>query len=966
MKNWFLFIFLLPLFSRGQNTIGLPDVINYPKQAYTAGLQNWAICQDQRGIIYVANNEGLLSFDGAFWSLYPLPNKTIVRSVAIGADQKIYVGGQDEIGCFSPDASGRLQYRSLIDKIDRADRSFGDVWDIATYKKDIFFRTQYKIFRLSNGAMETFQAPSEWSYLGVCHEQLYAHDYARGILRYRDARWQPLEVPNVLATNDAVTGIFPLQEDSTVVTTLKNGVYYLSASGYRKLNSPDLTSIASLRIYAAIPINADWMALATNNGGIHIVNAAGEHIQQFTKAEGLQNNNILSVFLDRQQNLWLGLDNGIDFIAYNSAIKRIIPAGQDGSGYTTAIYRQRLYAGTSGGLFAVPLQPVPDLSFSKGNFSMIANTTGQVWGLAEINGQLLMGHHDGAFVIREASAELLFPYYAGYWNFVPMQDVFPASRIIAGNYRGLSFFDYANNEFRRAQQLPGFQESSRFVALDKQGTIWVSHPYHGVYKLKPGNDSVYSYQLYDQKKGLPSSLNNHVYKIKGEILVATEKGVYVYDAAGDRFVPSVYYKKLLGEQSLRYLKDDTEGNTWFVHEKNLGVIDVSGNKPAVVYLPELNHKLLSGFEMVYPVDARNIFVAAEKGFFHINYAKYKKNVSVLSVNIRTVQIHGNKDSLLFGGYFNEVNEQQVQPDARMPQLSSNWRTIRFSYASPLYGPSQELQYSCRLKGFDDNWSDWSVKTEKEYTRLPSGNFQFEVRVRNNLGNPSEPAVYRFRVLPPWYQTGWAYFVYALLIGFGLFLLYRSQQQKFKRQQLKYEEEQKKREYLYQLELSRTENELAALRNEKLQAEIDFKNSELATNAMHLVQKGELIAMIKSELNQLSKALDNEKAAAELKRMIKMLGEDEKMDKDWEHFAQHFDKVHNEFVAGLKEKHPGITANEVKLCAYLRMNLSTKEIAQLMNISVRGVEISRYRLRKKLGLASEVSLFDYLITIRNKP
>ena len=152
----------------------------------------------------------------------------------------------------------------------------------------------------------------------------------------------------------------------------------------------------------------------------------------------------------------------------------------------------------------------------------------------------------------------------------------------------------------------------------------------------------------------------------------------------------------------------------------------------------------------------------------------------------------------------------------------------------------------------------------------------------------------------------------------------------------------------------------------MQSEIDFKNSELATTAMHLVQKGELLAKIKGELNQIMKVLDNEKAVIELKKMIKVLSEDDKMDKDWEHFAQHFDKVNSDFVVSLKEKHPTITGNELKLCAYLRMNLSTKEIAQLMNISVRGVEISRYRLRKKLQIPSEKSLFDYLINIQTKP
>ena len=172
------------------------------------------------------------------------------------------------------------------------------------------------------------------------------------------------------------------------------------------------------------------------------------------------------------------------------------------------------------------------------------------------------------------------------------------------------------------------------------------------------------------------------------------------------------------------------------------------------------------------------------------------------------------------------------------------------------------------------------------------------------------------------------------------------------------------QYLHQLEINKAENELVTLRNEKLLAEVDFKNSELATNAMHLVQKGELLSKIKAELSQLTKAVDNEKAASELKKMMKVLGEDEKMDKDWEHFTHHFDKVHSDFVVVLKEKYPTITANELKLSAYLRMNLSTKEIAQLMNISVRGVEISRYRLRKKLGISSEVNLFDFLMSIKS--
>lgn len=959
-----LIFILLPLSGFCQNTIGLPDVINYYKGSYGAGLQNWDIRQDKNGIIYFANNEGLLSFDGRYWKLYPLPNKTIVRSIAIAGDNKIYVGGQDEMGFFTPGANGKLQYSSLTGFMPEKDRIFGDVWDIIAIKNDVFFRTPNKIFKVSNKAVSVFYAPSEWSYMGICKGNLYAHDFNSGLLLFENNVWSPLKIANKLPVNDPVTAILPLPKDSILITTLKNGLFVLSQNGYSKISVPAVENIARKRIYAATSINSEWIALATNNGGVDIIDTKGQVIQSFSKTEGLQNNNVLSIFLDKQNNLWLGLDNGIDYIAYNSAIKHITPYSQDGSGYAALIHNNNLYIGTSGGLFDVPLQPVKDLSFSKGIFSSVANTAGQTWGLADINGALLLGHHDGTFIVKDNIAQNIYP-GVGFWNFVPVSGVFPTPKIVAGNYRGLSFFNYSNQTFSAAENIAGFNESCRFVSIDKNDNIWVSHPYHGVYKVTAGADGKYNSTLFTDKDGLPSTLNNYIYKIRNEIVVATDKGVFAYNETKHLFEPSDFYKKIFGEQSLRYLKEDTQGNIWFIHEKSLGVVDMSGKEPAIIYLPELNNKMLSGFEFIYPVNENNIFLGGEKGFFHINYEKYKKSVPVLQVQVRSVRIINNKDSLLFGGYFADVNEQQIQNGKNIPEIANAWKTILLEFSCPVFGQQSNLEYTYRLKGFNDNWAAWSNKTEKEYTNLPAGTYVFEIKVRNNLGNESLPVAYTFKVLPPWYQTTWAYLFYFLIFCIAIYYLYKWQRKKFYLQQEKYEEEQKRLRYLHQLEIDKAENELVALRNEKLQGEIDFKNSELATNAMHLVQKGELLTKLKTELNHVMKALDNENAVAELKRLIKVLSEDDKMDKDWEHFAQHFDKVHSDFVVSLKEKHPTITPNELKLCAYLRMNLSTKEIAQLMNISVRGIEISRYRLRKKLNLATETSLFDYLIQLNDK-
>jgi hypothetical protein len=175
-----------------------------------------------------------------------------------------------------------------------------------------------------------------------------------------------------------------------------------------------------------------------------------------------------------------------------------------------------------------------------------------------------------------------------------------------------------------------------------------------------------------------------------------------------------------------------------------------------------------------------------------------------------------------------------------------------------------------LKGFDENWSEWSKRTEKEYTNLPAGDYTFQVKVRSNLGNESPVASYSFTILPPWYQTVWAKLVYLLLVGTLFYGIYEWQRRKFIRQQKLHEEEQKRLSYIHDLEISKTESELVAVKNEKLEAEISFKNSELASSAMHLVKKGELLTTIKTELGQLAKRIDNEKAVGEIKKMIKSL------------------------------------------------------------------------------------------------
>jgi hypothetical protein len=433
------------------------------------------------------------------------------------------------------------------------------------------------------------------------------------------------------------------------------------------------------------------------------------------------------------------------------------------------------------------------------------------------------------------------------------------------------------------------------------------------------------------------------------MVVATEKGIYEYNAGTDRFEPSAYFNAIFKDKNLCFLKEDNQGNIWFIEEKKLGVADYSGPTPKLIYFPELNGKLVSDFENIYPLNEENIFVGAEKGFYHINYKKYKANKSSIQVLVRMVKASGDADNILNGGYNNAKKALQ--------QLSSKQNSLHFEYSTPSFQKQSNIEYSYYLKNFDKEWSAWSKRTEKDYTNLSEGTYTFEIKARSNLGDESAITSFTFTVLPPWYRTIWAYIVYGMLFIAFNYLFYKWLKRKFVREKLKHAQEQKRLKYLHQLEMEKSEKEIIALKNEKLESEILGKNSELASVAMHLLQKGELLGKIREELVSLRKSTDD-MPSEELKKLIRILNQESKIDKEWDQFAEYFDNTHSDFLKAIKEIHPNLNAHELKLCAYLRMNLSSKEMAQLMNISVRGVEISRYRLRKKLQVPTEINLNTY--------
>ncbi len=959
MKRYLLpsFLLFIPYYFFGQNTIALPEIINYGTQEYDAGTQNYKVVQNSQGIIYVANNQGMLSFDGNKWNKYILPNETIIRSLAMGDQGRVYVGAQSEIGYFEPNEYGLLHYHSLTHLIPASQMEFADVWNVIVAKDQVFFRSNKKIFLLNSGKLVVYPSIN-WDYLGYSNGLLFANEYQKGLLTFKNGLWVPFVVSGTLPVNSRVVDLVSVNKDTSLIVTKRDGIFYYAQNKLTPFTSPDLRQIVDKNVGGMVKINDESYAIGTNLAGLFIVNRKGELVQRLSKQEGLQNNNVINLFVDKRKNLWLALDNGVDFIAYNNSIRHIYPDKQEhGSGYASHIYKDNLYIGTATGLFRAAITPRSDLAFVRSEFTPVKNTKGQVWNLSEVNNRLLLGHNDGAFVIDGDNATPIDG-STGFWLFMPLSTIQPSNIMLAGTYNGINFYHFENERFVYKGVQSQF-ESSRYVAIDNS-IAWVAHPILGLYKVSLGNGLHPSYKVYDDKQHFLSRNRNFIFKVKSRIILASDNGLFEYDPKLDDFIPSQFLRKIFGTGTVQYLKEDDHGNIWFIQNKKLGVVDITVGKTQIVYIPELNQKILTnGHDFIYPYNSKNIFVAGDHGFYLINYDQYKTITDKTPLLITSVKAISDHDSSLFAGFGHQVETESSDVNTKKVELPYQWNTVHFDFSSPLYGKQASAEYAYMLEDFDKGWSAWSNKTEKEYTYLPPGTYTFKVQARSHPGDLPIIKSYRFSVLPPWYSSNLAWIAYTSLLVMMVSGLYRMQKRKFVKQQLRHEEESKRLQYLHQLEIEKSESEIIKLRNEKLETELQLKNIELATTTINLVQKGEVLHKIKDEFMRLKKVSNENENPEDFKKIIRML-EPEKVKKDWEQFALHFNQVHDEFLVAIKKEYPSLTPNEIKLCAYLRLNISSKEIAQIMNITPKSVELSRYRLRKKLKLATETNLFNFLL------
>jgi len=957
-KRIILFLGLIfPLLLVGQATnIGIPFTTSYPNEIYRAGTQNWDIDQHPNGFMFFANNNGLLQFDGLNWELFPLRNKTIARSIHITKKGRIYVGGQGEFGYFEPNEQQLLVFHSLIDLVPEKHNNFADVWQIIEVQEKIYFRASSKVFIYNGQGIQVIENGSI-DFLGNTNAQIFIRN-ENGLHQIVGTEVQPVKNGDKFA-DLIIKDITLTKQKKLLFSTLHNGLLIFEDTTLTPFQN-NTTFFNINKIHHSTDLGDGKLAVGTANGGLIVLDDTGKFLYKLDRKHGLQNNQMLNVFKDKNDNLWLGLNNGIDYVAMNSPFTKLLPdQDQEGTAYDAKIFQNNIFLGTSSGLYYQPWKSYYN-PLKPNKFKLLNGSNGQVWGLDVLEDELFLGHHDGGFLVKGPQVQQISA-TLGNWKIIPLHK--HPTYYLMGTYDGLILYRKINNNWLRVKTYTNFKESCRIIEQDQLGNIWVSHPYRGIYKVQLADDlSTIKVKLYGSKDGLPSNNLNHVFKINNAIIFTGENGVYKYDASTDRFVSYPELTNLLGPQtSIQRFFEDFKGNIWFVTSKETGILNIDDKGITKSFTkkiyPELNNKLVRGFEFIYPYDENNVFIGAEKGFIHFNpSADLTNKQASFTAHIVKVKAINQADSVLIYGQYNGVESKLAD------NLAIENNALRFSYATTDFRTRQSLQYATKLEGYEKNWSAWSSKTEKDFTNLNAGDYHFLVKAKSIYDKESEIASFSFSINPPWYASTQAIIIYILLaLAFlsGLILVPR---RKFQVEKAALEATQKRKEIEHQKVVAQSEKAIISLKNQQLEAQIAHKNSELAISTMHLVQRSELIHQLQERLNKVARNTNDVQVSKELRKVNRLLKENTQVDDLWNQFAFHFDQVHIDFLQKVQEKYPTLTANDQKLCAYLRMNLSTKEIAPLMNISIRGVEVARYRLRKKLDLNSSVNLNKFMLEL----
>lgn len=931
-----LFVFLFQILALRAADF-LPVVTNYTSLDYRAGLQNWAIAQGEAGEMYVGNNQGVLCFDGYNWTLTPLPSKTTVRSLFCD-NGRLYVGAYEDFGYMERDDFGHLVYHSLWQTLKNFTPHYDEIWNIVkTRDGHILFQSFCSWFDYDGQRVVAHYTPSQLPlYFFAVGNEIYVQLVGKGLCRLVNGQYHEVLSRQRLA-DDEVVAMLPIDAKRTLLCTNHHGLFEFDGHDVRPWRTQVDGALRSSQINRAQLTQKDSiLVLGTIQSGIYGIGLDGKLLWHYDINNRLCNNTVLRLFCDRSGNIWAALDAGIALIHKGSPYTLLTStAPQLGMVYDILRQDDNLYLATNQCTYL----------YKHGQLSPIEGTMGQNWHITGFGNQIVVGNNRGTRNISGTTAS-------------PIRGSIEASStcvrrftinaekdyLIESSYAEVRIYRLKNGTWQYANDVKGFMAPIRQFEVDAHGVVWASNMNKGLYRLELSDDMTqavsvkYYPSLTDQRMG--KAMN--VMKVFGNIVITEDKKVFTVNQ-DQSIAPFHELDNVAADHIISSFPVDNK-HFWLATQAGYALVESNGRKfRTLLRIPAAFFGLDCGDQI------NNVKVFGTTAYFCLNGGVGRIDLSSLPDNTASrVPLR-----LASVAYVSANHDRKDLPIAgsKTPRAKGDV-VIRLSYAN---FDNADVKFHYRLTGGGLEITSTSASPEIVYNSLNYGNYTFEAKAIGADGRVLGTVSYAFVRPAPIYLSFGAFVVYVLLLVCLIVVCSKWMSRRALRKQQQHNEAEQMKA---QLQLAEQQKIIEKQQKQLLEQQLQVKGKEIASLTMDSLMQKQKVQEVKQELRQ-----QHHSSSADISRMLRHITDNIDNDAYWDIFRENFDLIHKNFFRHLRENYPSLTATDLKFCALIRLNLSTKDIAHFTGLTIRGVEGARLRLRKKLGLHKEQSLTEFLIDFK---